>query len=211
MDARRGQVVPRGGRCRSAARRLALALATGVRRGELIGLRWGDLDLDNGAVEVARQVLLRPDGRDLYVRETTKSRRTRRVRFDEAAGAALRRWKAEQARERLAFGEPWRTDGGHRLATEGAWVVTEPNGYVVEPDALLRRWKALVRSAGVTPITLHGARHSYAEIALAGGVRLDVLSRQLGHASIATTGNIYTHDSDEAAAEAARKMGELLG
>lgn len=151
-----------------------------------------------------------PDGRALYVRETTKSRRPRRVRFDEAAGAALRRWKAEQAAERLAFGEPWRTDGGHRLATEGVWIVTEPNGYIVEPDTLLRRWKALVRSAGVTPITLHGARHSYAEIALAGGVRFDVLSRQLGHASIATTGNIYTHDSDAAAAEAAEIVGRAI-
>jgi integrase len=187
-----------------------LALATGVRRGELIGLRWEDVDLDEGAVQVARQTLLRPDGRDLYVRETTKSRRPRRVRFDEATGAALRRWKAEQAAERLAFGEPWRTDGGHRLATDGAWIVTEPNGYIVEPDTLLRRWKALVRSAGVTPITLHGARHSYAELALAGGVRLDVVSRQLGHASIATTGNIYTHDSDEAAAEAAEIVGRMI-
>ena len=123
---------------------------------------------------------------------------------------ALRRWKAEQSAERLAFGSPWRTDGGHRLATVGAWVVTEANGYIVEPDTLLRRWKALVRSAGVTPITLHGARHSYAELALAAGVRLDVLSRQLGHASIATTGNIYTHHYDEAAAEAAEIVGRVI-
>jgi integrase len=56
-----------------------------------------------------------------------------------------------------------------------------------EPMAELRRWKALVKTAGVTPITLHGARHSYAELALSAGVRLDVVSRQLGHASIATT------------------------
>jgi integrase len=62
----------------------------------------------------------------------------------------------------------------------------------------------------VTPITLHGARQSYAEVALAGGVRLDVLSRSLGHASIATTGNIYTHDSDEAAAEAAEIVGRVI-
>ena len=89
-------------------------------------------------------------------------------------------------------------------------MVTEPNGYIVEPDTLLRRWKALVRSAGVTPITLHGARHSYAELALSAGVRLDVVSRQLGHASISTTANVYSHDSDEAATEAAERLGAVL-
>lgn len=186
-------------------------LASGLRRGELLGTRWDDVDLDARAVQVARQVLLRPEGRALYVRETTKSRRTRRVRIDEVTGAALRRWKAEQSAERLAFGAPWRTDGGHRLATEGAWAVTEPNGYIVEPDTLLRRWKALVRSSGVTPITLHGARHSFATLALSAGARLDVVSRQLGHASIAITADVYGHPDDEATAVAAQALGEILG
>jgi integrase len=186
-----------------------LALASGLRRGELLGLTWDDMD--DAAVHVRRQVLIRPDGRALYVRETTKSRRARRVRFDAVTGAALRRWKAEQSAERLAFGAPWRTDGGHRLATEGAWIVTEPNGYILEPDTLLRRWKALVRSAGVTPITLHGARHSYAELAIASGTRVDVVSRQLGHASIATTLGVSGHPDDDAAVTAADALGEILG
>jgi integrase len=96
------------------------------------------------------------------------------------------------------------------LQIEAPWIVTEPDGNVVHPDTLLRRWKALVKVAGVTPITLHGARHSYAELALASGVRLDVVSRQLGHASISTTANVYTHDSDDAAAEAAGIVGHAL-
>lgn len=65
-------------------------------------------------------------------------------------------------------------------------------------------------SAGVTPIGLHGARHSYAELALASGVRLDVVSRQLGHSTIATTADIYVHDN-AAAAEAAARIAEVLG
>jgi integrase len=88
--------------------------------------------------------------------------------------------------------------------------VTEHNGYILEPDKLLRRWKALVKVAGVTPITLHGARHSFA-IALAAGARLDVVSRQLGHASIAITADVYGHPDDEAAALAAAALGEILG
>ena len=120
----------------------------------------------------------------------------------------MRRWKADQAGERLDFGPAWRKDGG--LHEEAAWVVTEPNGAVVHPDTLLARWKRLVKVAGVTPIGLHAARHSYATLALGAGVRLDVVSRQLGHASIAITGDVYSHDSDEAAAEATRLIGEML-
>lgn len=89
--------------------------------------------------------------------------------------------------------------------------MTEPDGSVVHPDTLLRRWKRLVKVAGVTPIGLHGARHSYAELALSSGARLDVVSRQLGHSSIAITGDIYTHDSDEAAAEAAELVARTIG
>jgi integrase len=81
---------------------------------------------------------------------------------------------------------------------------------VINPGTFLSRWKALVKIAGVTPIALHGARHSYAELALGAGVRLDVVSRQLGHSSISTTANIYTHDNDEPATEAAEMVGRAL-
>ena len=61
------------------------------------------------------------------------------------------------------------------------------------------------------PISLHSARHTFAELALASGARLDVVSRQLGHARVSTTGDIYTHDSDETAGEAAEQVGRVLG
>jgi len=76
---------------------------------------------------------------------------------------------------------------------------------------LLARWKRLVKEAGVTPIGLHGARHTYAELSLRSGTRLDVVSRSLGHASISTTAANYLHDTDEAANEAAERLGALLG
>jgi integrase len=184
-----------------------LALATGVRRAELLGFWWSDFA--DGSVTVARQVLVPPrPPRFPYVRETTKTRRPRKVRFDAATEAALRRWKADQAEERLMFGGAWKDHGG--LWVEAPWVVTEPDGMVVHPDTLRARWRRLARVAGVPEIPLHGSRHSYAMLALGAGVRLDVVSRQLGHASIATTGNIYTHDDDEIAAEAAERVGGFL-
>jgi integrase len=164
-------------------------------------------------VTVQRQVLVRPrstgsGSRRVYVRNTTKGNRTRRVRIDPETAAALRRWKAAQAEARLAFGPAYRDDGG--LGEVAPWVVTEPDGYVIHPDTLLRRWVALVAAGGVTPITLHGARHSFAEIALASGVRIDVVSRALGHASISTTADIYSHDNDQAASEAAAMVAAAL-
>jgi integrase len=189
-----------------------LAVATGARRGELLGIQWSDLDLETGAMTIARQVLVRPGAVHgeprVYIRETTKTRRVRRVRFDAATAAALRRWKVAQDEERLAFGPAWKTHGG--LGVEAAWVVTESDGAVVHPDTFGARFAALVKVAGVTAITLHAARHTYAELALGAGVRLDVVSRQLGHASISTTSDIYLHDSGEAAADAAVKLAEVL-
>jgi len=98
-------------------------------------------------------------------------------------------------------------DGG--LGLERA-IVTEADGTVVHPDTLLGRWKRLVKRAGVPAIPLHGARHSYAELALSSGVRLDVVSRTLGHSTSAFTADQYAHDNEEAAIEAAETVGRAL-
>jgi integrase len=99
--------------------------------------------------------------------------------------------------EHLSFGGAWKTDGG--LGQEAPWIVTEPDGAVVNPETLLGRWRRLVKTAKVTPIPLHGARHSYATLALEAGVRLDIVSAQLGHSNVATTATIYAHISEVAA------------
>jgi integrase len=77
-------------------------------------------------------------------------------------------------------------------------VVTEPDGAVVHPETLRHRFQRLARKAGVPEIPLHGARHSYATLALGAGVGLNQVSRQLGYSSISTTADLYAHDDDEA-------------
>ena len=104
----------------------------------------------------------------------------------------------------LLFGPAWKTGGG--VGLDADWVVTEADGSIVQPDTMLGRWQRLVKTAKVPAILLHGARHSYATLALEGGVRLDVVSTQLGHSSVATTADIYAHVSEAAAVEAAERM-----
>lgn len=151
-------------------------------------------------------MLVRParswDQDRVYVRPTTKGRRERTVIVSEEMGALLRRWKAQRAEERLAFGLAYVDEG---------WVCAEADGSPVQPDTLSGRFRALERRAGVSHRGLHACRHTHAELALARGVRLDVVSRQLGHASIAITADVYGHPDDQALEEAARKMGTALG
>ena len=128
-------------------------LATGMRRGEVLGLQWPDADLEGGTLTVARQVLPPPRAPQIpYVGETTKTR-VRRVRVDEQTTAALRAWKVQQASERLLFGGAWKTDGG--LGVDAPWIVTEPDEWLVRPATLAARLAALVKLAGVPAITLH--------------------------------------------------------
>jgi integrase len=189
-----------------------LMLASGLRRGELLGLQWVDVDLGTRSLQVRRQVLIRGTGTStaprLYLRDTTKGRRPRVIRFDEATRDALRAWKAAQGRERLMFGMAWRPDGG--IGAQAPWIATEPDGKVVHPDTLHDRFLRIAQAAGVRRLVLHGTRHTYATIGLAIGVRPDVVSRALGHASTGFTLDVYVHPGAEELA-AADEMGAALG
>lgn len=179
-----------GDRLGAAWRLLAM---TGMRRGELCGLRWSDVNLDARRVRVAQTITMAGDAPQLGTPKTKAGARP--IALDAGTVAALKAWKARQAEERLLMGAGWQ--GGHDL------VVTEPDGSPVHPQVLTRRFGAIVKAAKLPAIRLHDVRHSYATAALAAGVPVKVLSARLGHADIATTLRIYAHvlpgDDEEAA------------
>lgn len=159
-----------------------VALAVGLRRGEALGLRWQDVDLDAGDLHVRKQ-LQRIDGRlELQEPKTRKARRS--VALPGIAVTALREHRRRQAAERLATGPAW---------TDSGLVFTSEIGTPMDPDNLKRSWYALRKRAGLDTMRFHDLRHACATLLLAQGVHPRVVMETLGHSQIAVTMNVYSH------------------
>ncbi|MCZ7525752.1 MAG: site-specific integrase [Acidimicrobiia bacterium] len=163
-----------------------VAALTGMRRGELVALRWADVDLDAQTVTVARSVGKGLDG--THVKEPKSDAGRRTVELDGPLVDVLRRHRQAQLERRLALGEGWRD---HDL------VFCEVDGSPIHPDRLSRRWTDLVRrhapGLDMPAIRFHDLRHSHCHQLLDAGVRPDVVTERLGHSSVAFTLQQYGH------------------
>ncbi|MER6121789.1 site-specific integrase [Streptomyces sp. NPDC001795] len=160
-----------------------LALRTGLRKGELLGLRWEDLDLDSGTASI-RRTLQRTTSRGLATLPTKTISSERRIALPASCVASLRAHRERQARERDRAGSV-RQGSGH--------VFTRPDGHPIEPATLTRHFNALLREARLRPIRFHDLRHSTATLLLEQGVELVVIKELLGHAHIGVTATVYAH------------------
>jgi integrase len=159
-----------------------LLAATGLRRGELLGLRRDDIDLEAGRL-VVRQSLMSVSGKPaMSAPKTQKSRRG--LSLDPVTVAAIRSHRAAQARERLAWGDGYHDQG---------LVFTRENGTPVRPDSFSRRFQQLARDIGLPVICVHDLRHTYASIALTAGTHPKVVADRLGHSTTGTTLDTYSH------------------
>lgn len=171
-----------------------LGAFTGMRRGELVGLRWRDLDLDAGTVTVLRQRV--KDDQGVSEVEYGKSDRSRRtVDLDPSTVQALRDHRGRYLDHRawLGLGKPRLDD----------LVFVGEDGQPLHPDTVSQTFDRLVKSIDVRRVILHALRHSHATLMLAGGVALHVVSRRLGHASEAFTATTYAHVLPQQGAQAA--------
>lgn len=181
---------------------LVLALSTGMRSGELLGLTWRNMDLDRGAVGVVAALQPTAEGLALVEPKTSRSRRV--IDIEPRVVMALRRHRAAQLMERRVAGEAWH-------APIADLVFTTATGAPVDGRDLLRSWfRPLLVRAGLPPIRFHDLRHSYASIALAQGVHPKVVQEAMGHATIAVTLDLYSHVVPSLQREAARTMGAAL-
>ena len=172
---------------------------TGCRRGEALGLTWPDLDIENGRVAI-RRALVPIDG---TLRETEpKTKRGRRlIALDGETVAVLREQAARQLQEQQALGEGW-IDSGR--------VFTAEDGAQLHPERISALFRRLAAAAALPPIPLHGLRHTYASLALAKGINAAIVSRRLGHATVAFTLDIYSHVLPQVDAEAAELIAAFV-
>jgi integrase len=177
-----------------------LALTTGLRRGELLALRWDDLDLASRQLDV-RRALQRVDGK-LRIIEPKTPTSLRTVVLSKLAVRYLQEHKKRQDAERAARGDAWREHG---------LVFASTIGTPIEPRNVNRRWDELRKRAGMSQLRLHDLRHGCATFLLAQGVPARAIMEVLGHAEIGVTMNTYAHVLPKLRQEAADAIDELFG
>jgi integrase len=172
----------------------SLAVATGLRQGELFGLKWSDIDLGSGQLRV-QGTLLNVNGRlELGAPKTEKGRRL--VELPDFAVAALR----EHRNRSVASIHPT------------AWVFANTSGGPLRKSNFLRRsFKPLLKRAGLPPIRFHDLRHTAASLMLTAGIHPKVVQERLGHSSISMTLDTYSHLIPSLQREAADQLDELIG
>jgi integrase len=160
-----------------------LAITTGLRRGELLGLRWQDVDLERGKLQV-RQQLVRTK-KDGLTFTSPKGDKSRSVRLTRNAAEALKRHRKRQLENKLRLAGLWQETG---------LVLTTPTGTPLDPDSLGKRsLRPLLERAGLPRIRIHDLRHTFATILLSRGTHPKVVQEMLGHANISQTMDTYSH------------------
>jgi integrase len=173
----------------------ALALGTGLRRGELCALRWGNIDLDRARLRVENAMEQTRTAIRLKEPKTRHGRRT--LALPAAVVEALRAHRTEQLQQRLLFGL------GRPTADD--FVFSLPDGSPWEPNYLSRVWRHTMTTRKLPPIGLHAVRHTHASALIAGGIDVLTIAKRLGHGTPAFTLSVYGHlfaDTDAAAARA---------
>ena len=178
-----------------------LAVHTGMRRGELLGLKWEDVDLDNFTVRVRRTLTRKGTGYVLGETKTRKSRRT--VKLTPRAVESLRSHRARQAEEKLKVGGLYQNHG---------LVFAGEGGSLINPSNLRQRsFVPLLVRAGLPQITFHDLRHTCASLLFQRNVHPKIVQELLGHASAAIMLDTYSHMLRGMGGEAANAIGKALG
>jgi integrase len=178
---------------------ILVAVTTGLRRSEMLGLRWSDLDLKIGTVTVS-QSLDRIKGKVSFKAPKTQTSR-RSITLPAITMQALQEHRLTQAEERLKLG----------LGRDPRGLVfTRVDGESLNPDVLTKGFERLIARANVTPITLHGLRHTHISHLLMDGVHVKVVSERVGHASINITLSVYAAYIPSMQADAALRVDAWL-
>lgn len=176
-----------------------VAISSGMRLGELLGLRWHDVDLERATAQIQQSVQF-IGGRAVFMQPKTKKSR-RQVQLTKAAIAALRRQRAQQLEERLAAAGGW---------MDLDLIFADEVGQPTKPDRVRWNYRRTLARAGLRRIRFHDLRHTAATLMLGRGVHLKIASEMLGHSTIAITADLYSHVTPTMQREAAAALDAVL-
>jgi integrase len=183
----------------------ALALHTGMRRGELLGLRWGDVRWSTRTISVQTQAGMAGDEDDEEYEDEeapTKTQAGRRaIKLDAEVVEVLRRHQEAQVFERRSWGGSYH---------DQHLVFCHPDGTRYHPDTLTGQFQRLARRAALPRIRFHDMRHTHATLLLEAGIDITVVSKRLGHASVKTTADLYVHVTERLQNAAAERFSAYL-
>jgi len=180
---------------------IVVLLSTGMRRGELAGLQWKDVDLDGKKLRVERSVEKTKAGLRIKGPKTAHGRRL--IALPDAAVTILRQHRKATMEMRLAL-------GAGRLPDE-AFLFGDIEGKLRDPDCLTWDWRRLTAARGLPKVTLQALRHSHASALIASGTDVVTVSRRLGHGSPTVTLGVYAHLFDKGDAAAAQAIDNVFG
>jgi integrase len=176
-----------------------LLSTTGMRRGEAVGLRWSDLDLDTGRLRVVQTIIQTRSKVTIGEPKTASGRRP--IALDKGTVAVLRDHRRRMLEERLLVGPDFDDQGLVFHQADGQWL---------HPDAVSEMFLRRCRKYGLKRLTLHGLRHTWATLALERGIHPKVVQERFGHATISITLGMYSHVAPTLHDEAAATIAELV-
>lgn len=200
LDAAQVQALVRGIKDLRLLVPVVLAVGCGLRRSEITGLRWEDVDFQGGRLHIS-QTVQRLAGKGLVPLPTKTHRSRRAVALPAAVAAILKAWRKQQAQERLAAGPAWRETG---------LVCTAPGGGPLEPDWITKQFRKAAGELGLPPVRFHDLRHTHATLLLKANVHPKVVSERMGHAQVGVTLDVYSHVLPGMQEEAALAIDQIL-
>jgi integrase len=174
---------------------------TGVRRGELAGLRWDDVELDRATMAIVRNRVSAGRGKAVSTHQPKTRRGRRNVALDVTSVEVLRRHRPVQLEERMRLGPAW---------VDSGYVFCGVDGAALHPDTITASFKSIIGNLDVPQIRLHDLRHTSATLALKAGIHPKVVSERFGHATVSITLDLYSHVLDGMQAEAAEQIGAVV-
>jgi integrase len=175
------------------------AAYTGMRRGELLGLKWEDIDFEKSTISIERNLIYDDEGFQFGDLKTESSQRE--IAIDDFLLKELKRYKAKQSEIKLIVGSQYQDNN---------LVFARENGNPIYPRTLTTIFNRVQKAANVTKIRFHDLRHTHATLLLEAGVSLKEVQVRLGHSSIKTTGDIYAHVTEQMNEVTAQKFYEYM-